>query len=297
MSVKLGGVMTALLTPFSSDGSIDETALRSLVDTQIREGVHGLVACGSTGEFAALSVAERKRVAEIVIDQVQDALPVIVGTGACATAEAVELTAHAKGIGAAAALVVAPYYETPSRDEIIEYYGAVGDVGLQLIAYNLPEVTGFNLDGEFYRDVRKRTSSLTYAKDTSGNMDQAVDLVQNYTDTVDIMIGLDTIVLPGLLMGSCGTIWGAANFAPRECVRVWDAVQNGDYDTARQVFRGIWPILDFLNRNGYAVATKAAATLAGFDVGVPRAPYRELDAPRIEELDRLISNAGISSRR
>lgn len=294
MSTKLSGVMTALSTPFSQDGSIDETLLRALVDIQIREGVHGLVVSGSTGEFAAMSSAERKRIAEVVVEQVQGAVPVVVGTGSCATAEAVDLTAHAKSIGAAAALVVAPYYESPTREEIVEYYGAIGDIGLSMIAYNLPEVTGFNLDGEFYQDVRARTSSLAYAKDTSGNMELAVDLLQNYTDTVDVMIGLDTIVLPGFMMGSCGTIWGAPNFAPRECVRIWDAVQEGDYDSAREVFRKLWPVMDFICRNGYAASTKAAAALVGINAGKPRAPYGELSPQLTQELKSLLENAGIS---
>lgn len=297
MPTQLSGVLVALSTPFDADGRIDEAKLRDHVDFQLEQGVHGVVPGGSTGEFAAMTLDERKRVTEIVTDQVNGAVPVVPGTGACATRDAVELTAHAKDAGATAALVVAPYYETPTREEVIEYYGAVGDVGLTIAAYNLPEVTGINLDGAFYRDLRQRTGSVTHAKDTSGNMEQAIDLLQNYSDTVTVMIGLDTILLPGFLMGIQGTIWGAPNFAPRECVEIWQAVQDGRYDDAKDVFRRIWPVMDFICRHGYAVSTKAAAAAAGIDAGLPRAPYSTLKDDQAKELQRLVAESGISYSR
>lgn len=289
------GVFTALSTPFDSVGAIDETKLRELVDFQMQNGIHGIVPCGSTGEFAALSIEERMRVTEIVIEQVAGEIPVVPGTGACATADAVTLTRHAQEAGASGALVVAPYYETPTREEVIEYYGAIGDVGLTLFAYNLPEVTGINLDGPLYRELRQRTPSVTYAKDTSGNMAQAVDLVQNFSDEVTVFIGHDTIILPGFMMGMAGTIWGAPNFAPRECVKIWDAVQADQYDEARETFKRIWPVLDFLcTKGGYAVSTKAAAAAAGVDAGLARAPYGALRNDLAAELRQLVHAADIS---
>lgn len=295
MSTTIRGVFTALSTPFDADGSIDEGKLRAHVDFQLESGVHGLVPCGSTGEMAGLSLVERKRVTEVVLDQVDGTVPVVPGTGACATRDAVELTRHAKDAGAAGALVIAPYYEVPTREEVVEYYGAIGDVGLPLAAYNLPEVTGINLDGTFYRELRQRTESVIYAKDTSGSMEQAVDLLQNHSDVVTVLIGLDTIILPGFLMGIQGTIWGASNFAPRECVQIWDAVEAGRYDEARDVFARIWPVLEFVcKKGGYAVSVKAAAAAAGIDAGLARAPYGQLRSELRDELTRLVQGAGIS---
>lgn len=286
---EIGGVVVALATPFDHDGRIDEARLREHVDYVLAGGVHGVVPCGSTGEFVALTTAERKRVVEIVLDQVGGAVAVAPGTGALTTREAIDLTHHAAQHGADSALVVAPFYETPTREEVIEHYGAIADaVDLPLIAYNLPAVTGINFDPAFYRELGARTSSYRYVKDTSGNMEQAMSLIYNLGDELKVLIGLDTIILPAFAMGAAGTIWGAPNYLPRECVQLWDDVQAGHLDRAIEGYRAMWNALDFIDREGYAVGTKAAAKLLGVDLGDTRAPYRPFSPQKTAELDALL---------
>ncbi len=286
---ELGGVLVALATTFGDDGRLDEGRLREHVDHVIDQGVHGIVPCGSTGEFATMSMDERKRVVEVVLDQVAGRVPVAPQTGTLATADAVELTKHAADHGAASALVVAPYYETPSREEVIEYYGAIGDaVDMPLIAYNLPAVTGINMDLEFYRDLFTRTDAYKYVKDTSGNMEQAMSLIYNLGPDLKVFVGLDTIVLPAFAMGCAGTIWGAPNWAPSECVRLWEHVQAGRLPEAIADYKVMWNALDLIDREGYAVGTKTAAKLLGLDLGLTRPPFRPWSAETTAELDRRL---------
>src|SRR5215475_15964607 len=165
MTKKLGGILAAISTPFGADGEVDEGRLRSHVDFLIENGLHGLVPCGSTGEFAALTLDERKRVSEIVIEQAAGRVPVAPQTGSTRTAEAVELSKHAAAAGADAILVVQPFYEAPTRREVIEYFATVGEAaGIPVIAYNLPGATGMNLDRAFYQDLLQRTDAVKYVK-------------------------------------------------------------------------------------------------------------------------------------
>jgi len=228
MTKKLSGILAAVSTPFGADGQVDEGRLRDHVDFLIDNGLHGLVPCGSTGEFAALTVEERKRVNEIVIAQAAGRVPVAPQTGSTRTAEAVELSQHAAAAGADAVLVVQPFYEAPTRREVIEYFATVGEAaGIPVIAYNLPGVTGMNLDRPFYRELLERTDAVKYIKDTSGSIEQAFDLIFNLGDAIDTFVGWDTIVLPAFSAGAAGSIWGAPNFAPKECVAIYELAEDG----------------------------------------------------------------------
>ena len=286
---QIGGVLVALATPFANDGEIDEKRLREHVDFVLEGGVHGIVPCGSTGEFVNMSVDERKHVVEIVVDQVAGRVPVVPGTGALTTKDAIELTQHAEKTGAASALVVSPFYETPTRDEVLDYYVEIAEaVSMPLTAYNLPAVTGINLDLAFYQDLMERTDRYAYVKDTSGNMEQAMSLLYNLKGKLGVMVGLDTIILPAFILGAVGTIWGAPNWAPRECVQLWEDVQAGNIEKAVADFGRIYNALDFIDVEGYAVGVKTACRLLGHDLGDTRRPYKRLPAEKEHELDRLL---------
>jgi len=298
MTKKLGGILAAVSTPFAQDGSVDEGALRNHVDFLIENGLHGLVPGGSTGEFAALTLDERKLVNTVVIDQAAGRVPVAPQTGSTRTAEAIELSRHAADAGADAVLLVQPFYEAPTRHEVIEYFATVGQAAnIPVIAYNLPGVTGMNLDRPFYRELLERTDAVKYIKDTSGSIEQAFDLIFNLGDAIDTFVGWDTIVLPAFSAGAAGSIWGAPNFAPKECVAIYELAKAGKYTEALEIFKRLWNVLDFLGKEGYAVATKAAAQAVGVDLGVPRAPYGELPADKKEELTKLIAETGLTYAR
>ena len=295
MTQKLSGILAAVSTPFTADGAVDEARLRSHVDFLIDNGLHGLVPCGSTGEFAALDLDERKRVTEVVIEQAAGRVPVAPQTGSTRTADAVDLSKHAAAAGADAILVVQPFYEAPTRREVIEYFATVGEAaGVPVIAYNLPGATGMNLDRPFYRELLERTDAVKYIKDTSGSIEQAFDLIFNLGDVIDTFIGWDTIVLPAFSAGAAGSIWGAPNFAPKECVEIYELAKRGDTAAAFVIFKRLWNVFDFLGKEGYAVSTKAAAHAAGIDLGAPHAPFSELEPKKLDELRKLVADSGLN---
>ncbi|WP_028921767.1 dihydrodipicolinate synthase family protein [Pseudonocardia acaciae] len=291
---QLGGVIGALSTPFTENGELDLARLRDHVDFLIDNGVHGLVPGGSTGEFAALTLDERKRLHEVVLEHTNGRVPVVPQTGATRTADAVELSRHAGEHGASAVLAVQPFYEPPTRDEVMDYFEAVGRAaGVPVVAYNLPAVTGMNLDRTFYNDLLARTDAVRYVKDTSGSLEQAFDLIFNLGDRLSVFVGWDTLVLPAFAAGSDGTILGAVNFAPKECVRLWELAREGRQAEAHELFRRLWNVLDFLGKEGYAASAKAAAELVGVPLGPPREPYRRLPEHKIKVLTELLERAGL----
>jgi 4-hydroxy-tetrahydrodipicolinate synthase len=295
MTKKLGGILAAVSTPFGADGTVDEARLRSHVDFLIDNGLHGLVPGGSTGEFAALTSDERKFVNKVVIDQAAGRVPVAPQTGSTSTAEAIALSKQAAADGADAILLVQPFYEAPTRREVIEYFATVGQAaGIPVIAYNLPGVTGMNLDRPFYRELLERTDAVKYVKDTSGSIEQAFDLIFNLGDAIDTFVGWDTIVLPAFSAGAAGSIWGAPNFAPKECVAIYELAVAGKTAEAFDIFKRLWNVFDFLGKEGYAVSTKAAAQAVGVDLGAPRAPYGELEPEKLDELRKLVADTGLN---
>lgn len=294
MTTKLSGILAAVSTPFTADDKVDEGRLREHVDFLIDGGLHGLVPGGSTGEFAAMSFDERKRVNEIVIDQTAGRVPVVPHTGSTRTSEAIALSKHAADAGAAAVLVVQPFYEPPTRGEVIEYFAAVGEsAGVPLMVYNLPAVTGMNLDRQFYLDLLERTDTVGYIKDTSGSIEQAYDLIFNLGDAVGTFVGWDTIVLAGFIAGAAGSVWGAPNFAPKECVAVYELAKAGRTAEAVEIFRRLWNVLDFLGKEGYAASVKAAAKAVGVDLGSTRAPFGDLEPDKLDDLRKRIADTGL----
>ena len=174
MTVQLRGVLTALATPFAADGSVDEARLRALVDRSIEGGVHGVVACGSTGEFTALSGDERRLVVETVVDQAARRVPVIAQTGATSTAEAIRLSRHAQSVGADVIMPVAPYYEALSVEETLTYLRAVaGSVDIPVMLYNLPVATGVDLHPDTVGALAREVENIRYIKNTTIDMAQS----------------------------------------------------------------------------------------------------------------------------
>ena len=295
MTKKLGGILAAVSTPFGTDGAVDEARLRGHVDFLIDNGLHGLVPCGSTGEFAALTSDERKFVNKVVIATKLPAASGGTADRSTSTAEATALSKQAAADGADAILLVQPFYEAPTRREVIEYFATVGEAtGIPVIAYNLPGVTGMNLDRLFYRELLERTDAVKYIKDTSGSIEQAFDLIFNLGDAIDTFVGWDTIVLPAFSAGAAGSIWGAPNFAPKECVAIYELAVAGKTAEAFDIFKRLWNVFDFLGKEGYAVSTKAAAQAVGVDLGAPRAPYGELEPEKLDELRKLVAETGLN---
>jgi 4-hydroxy-tetrahydrodipicolinate synthase len=281
------GVMPALVTPFTDDGNqVDERRLRGLVDYVIERGVSALVPCGTTGEFQNLSLDERKKVIEIVVDQAKGKIPVIAGTGHSSTKLTIELTRHAKDVGAEAALVVTPYYHKPMDRGIYEHYRTLTEaVDLPIILYNIPQATGVNLSWQMVEDLVE-IPNIIGLKDSSGELRYMLSVFEKTGSRLSVLCGHDEVVLPALAAGASGMILASANFIPDVWVKVYDAVKKGDLNSARVTQLGIQKIARITARSG-PVGSKAALNMLGVKVGLVRLPLSvggELTYEDMEEL-------------
>lgn len=290
MTAQLGGILTALVTPFSASGHVDEEKLRRLVDRNIQAGVDGVVACGSTGEFAAMSAAERRLVVETVIDQTAGRVPVVAQTGAVSTAEAVELSRHAEKAGASVLMVVAPYYEPLTLDETLRYLRTVAAaVDIPIMLYNLPVATGVNLAPATVGELAREVENIQYIKDTSADMAQAGQLIHSYGDVVSTFVGWDSLLLAALAEGAAGVMAGTANVMAAELVSIHRALAAGDLNRARAEWEQIYPLMDAIMNAPFIPAVKAALNALGFPAGSPREPFLDLDPTTAATITTLAS--------
>lgn len=290
MSEPFHGVLPALITPFTEDGgAVDAAALAGNVERLIAGGVGGLVPGGSTGEFTTLSNAERRQVAEATIEAAGGRVPVVVGTGALSTRETVELSVHAERAGAAAVMVVPPFYDAPKWHELRAHYQAVADaVSIPIMYYNLPGATGVHLSAAQLREL-----PISCLKDTGGDAVAATELIQ--TDGPTLLNGYDTLTFAALAAGVEAIVWGAASILPEPCVELHrHLIDDIDLPAARELWARLWPLCRFLEDHSYAAAVKTACRLVGDTTGPVRAPLLELDDAATDELRTLVDHARLA---
>lgn len=290
MSEPFHGVLPALITPFTEDGdAVDAAALAGNVERLIAGGVGGLVPGGSTGEFTTLSSAERRQVAEATIEAAGGRVPVVVGTGALSTRETVELSVHAERAGAAAVMVVPPFYDAPKWHELRAHYQAVADaVSIPIMYYNLPGATGVHLTAAQLREL-----PISCLKDTGADAVAATELIQ--TDGPTLLNGYDTLTFAALAAGVEAIVWGAASILPEQCVELHRLlIDDIDLPAARELWARLWPLCRFLEDQSYSAAVKTACRLVGDTTGPVRAPLLELDDAATGELRTLVDHARLA---
>jgi 4-hydroxy-tetrahydrodipicolinate synthase len=278
------GVLPALITPFTDDGDvIDAQALAAIVDRVIGAGVGGLVPGGSTGEFTTLSHAERRELVELTVQAAAGRVPVVAGTGALSTRETVELSVHAERAGAAAVMIVPPFYDALSWRELRAHYTAVADaIGIPIMYYNLPSASGVELTAAQLREL-----PISCLKDTGGDAVAATELIQ--TDGPTLLNGCDTLTFAALAAGVRAVVWGAASIVPAQCVELHRLlIDDIDLPAARELWTRLWPLCQFLEGQSYSAAVKAACGLVGDATGPVRAPLLPLDDAATSELRTLL---------
>ena len=280
----LRGAFTALVTPFTSDGDLDEPAFRRIVRWQILAGIDGLVPCGTTGESPTLTTDERERVIAATIEVARerasrDRVLVVAGTGTNDTASTIRATRRAAEIGADAALVVAPYYNRPDGRMLEAHFRAVADEGdLPIVVYNVPSRTGANVDaGTFLRLAEH--PRVVAVKEASGNLDQIATICRDRPRDVAVLAGDDAWTLPILAMGGDGVVSVASNEIPGELVALCAAARAGDWDAARRIHDRWLPLFQGNFRGGpNPVPVKAALRLMGLlESDMVRGPLLPLD--------------------
>lgn len=289
--MKLQGVLSAIVTPFSADGErIDEPALRALVDQGIADGLDGFVPAGGTGEFSVLSHQERLRLVEIVTEQVAGRASVLAHTGATSTREAVALSKHAEQCGATAIMLATPYYEPIGFDEAFSYYAGVASAtSLPICAYNFPPATGLHLDVDFLLKLTREIPQVRYVKDSSANIAQMNTLLSDHAHEIEFLNGEDILMLPALMLKAPGMVMGIANFAGPALAKLHRASQAGDEHTVVTLWQQINPLIRLLGSGRYNSGVKAACELLGLRTGPVRAPIPPYSAAQREALKAVLA--------
>jgi 4-hydroxy-tetrahydrodipicolinate synthase len=289
------GILAAVVSPLTPDAStIDADGVKRVTEHVIGGGIHGLVPGGSTGEFTTLTTNERKRVNELYIEAAAGRVPVIAGTGALSTAETVELSQHAGQVGAAAVMVVPPFYDAPSFDELLAHYGAVSDaIDLPIMYYNIPSASGVELTADQLAELARKTRITCY-KDTGGDAVKFGAVLQNHGADIAALNGWDTLTFDGLALGAKAGVWGAATVMPQLCAELFEALSvRADLAAARELWTKIYPVCQFLESHNYACGIKTGLELVGQSAGPTRLPVLPLAAQYRDELRDLLVAAGV----
>jgi 4-hydroxy-tetrahydrodipicolinate synthase len=289
----LHGVLPALITPFSANGeTIDGESLTAIVERLIQGGVGGLGPGGSTGEFTTLTGSERRELVEITVAAAAGRVPVVAGTGALSTRETVELSVHAERSGAAAVMIVPPFYDTLSWRELLAHYSAVAArIAIPIVYYNLPSATGLTLDLAKYQELQ-RVAGVTSLKDTGGDATAATELIQAGDRAPTLMNGWDTLTFAALAAGVRAVVWGTATILPEQCVELHRLlIDDLDLAAGRELWARLWPLCAFLEGCSYPAAVKAACALVGDTTGPTREPLLPLTEEETAELRLLLDRA------
>jgi 4-hydroxy-tetrahydrodipicolinate synthase len=266
------GAITALVTPFA-DNKLDEAHLKKNIEHQIASGISALVPVGTTGESPTLDFDEHERVIEITVAAAAGRVPVIAGTGANATPEALRLQRHAKEVGAAAGLSVNPYYNKPSQEGLYRHYMTIADaVDLPIVLYNIPGRSGINLAPATVARLAKHPN-IVAIKEASGSVDQATEI--RSLCPITILSGDDGLTLPLMSIGASGVISVLSNLLPAHVVQLVNLFKTGHVADAAALHTKFFPLIKPLFADGNPAGIKWAMRLAGTDTGELRLPLVE----------------------
>lgn len=259
----LSGCGTALVTPFTARGEVDEPALRRLVEWQITEGVHFLVPCGSTGEAATLTMAEHRRVVEITVEVTEGRVPVVAGAGTNDTARAIALSREMQAAGATHLLHVSPAYNKPPQRGIIAHFRAIADaVDLPIVVYNVPGRTASNIESKTTLALAQHPR-IVAIKEASGNLAQVTDILRHRPADFSVLSGDDAFTLAIMAAGGDGVISVVSNATPRLVARLVDWCASGNFAEARALAMRLTPWFEAAFIDSNPIPVKAALAMMG----------------------------------
>jgi 4-hydroxy-tetrahydrodipicolinate synthase len=261
---KFTGAITALVTPFTTSGTVDYDALRSLVQFQLDGGIDALVPCGSTGEAVTLNTDEYTQVIKTVVTEVAGKIPVIAGAGSNDTQKAITFSRLAKEAGADGLLHVTPFYNKPTPNGIVAHFKAIADeVALPIILYNVPGRTGSNISAALTLRVAKEVEQVVAVKEASGDLGQMMEIIKNASADFTVLSGDDALTLPLLSVGGDGCISVVANEVPLEFAQLVHTALSGDFATAKEIHYKIFALMNANFSETNPIPVKTALALMG----------------------------------
>jgi len=292
--MKFRGLGTALVTPFRTDGALDDNALARFVDWQIDEGVDFLVPCGTTGENPALSVDEHRRVVEICVKRANGRVPVLAGAGNNSTDRAIELALIAIDLGADGVLTITPYYNKPTPDGLRRHFGLQAEAiekrasGFPMVMYNVPGRTGVNMTAATTLQIAREVPNVVAVKEASANMEQILTILRERPEGFGVLSGDDAWTLGLIACGADGLVSVASNEVPRLMKQMVSAALRGDFAGARTINNRLLPLLtgNFIESNPIPVKTamKMMGVLENDTVRSPLAPITEANRERLKAI-------------
>jgi 4-hydroxy-tetrahydrodipicolinate synthase len=296
MRTPFTGVGTALVTPFTKSGALDEAAVRRLARRQIDAGIHFLVPCGTTGENPTLSHAERLRVVEIVVDEARGKIPILAGAGGYDTKEVIHAAADMQKLGVAGFLSVTPYYNKPSQEGLYQHYRAIAEsTPLPIIVYNVPGRTGVNVEVQTIARLAQ-ISNIVGVKEASGNVTQMCEICRAVPADFLVLSGDDALTLPVMAVGGRGIISVASNEIPAEMVQMVEAAERNDFAAARAIHARVVPLMliNFVEAN--PIPVKAAMAAMGLLEEVYRLPMVPPQPPSREKILKVLKDLNLASK-
>ncbi len=288
----LRGCGTALATPFATDGSLDERALRAFVEWQVTEGIHFVVPCGSTGEAATMSGEEHRRVVEITVEVVNGRVPVVAGAGSNDTRKAIALSKEMLAAGATHLLHTSPMYNKPPQRGIVAHFKAIADaVDLPLVVYNVPGRTGSNVTAASTLELAEHVN-ITAVKEAGGDLAQIAEIIRNKQSDFSVLSGDDALTLAVMAEGGDGVISVTSNVVPKLASQIIEAWENGDVNGAREIAHRLapWTSAAFVESN--PVPLKAALAMMGKMSNALRLPLVPLAATHGELVRKALLSVG-----
>jgi 4-hydroxy-tetrahydrodipicolinate synthase len=292
VTVPFRGTYTVMITPFDAKGGLDLKATADFVDWQVREGIHGLVPLGSTGEFLSLTDDERTAVAETVIKTAAGRVPVLVGTGAENTDDVIRYSREAEALGADGVMIIPPFYSTPSEDELFEHYRRIGEaIGLPIMIYNNPNTANVDLTPPIVARL-SQINNVSYIKESTMDVTRIRDILEFCGDRMTVFGGI--MGFESFLEGAQGWVAVASNVLPKQSAQIFSLwADNRDFDGAKAIYKQILPIIRLVGGTRYVSASKAALELMGRGVGKPRPPRLPLPAADMAELVDALRQVGL----
>jgi 4-hydroxy-tetrahydrodipicolinate synthase len=290
---KIQGAITAIVTPMR-DGKVDEQGLTDLIDFQIEGGINGIVPCGTTGESATLDFDEHKRVIELTVKAVDGRVPVIAGTGANNTLEAIELTESAKASGADAVLSVVPYYNKPSQEGLYQHFKAILDaVDIPMVLYNVPGRTVTNMEPATVARLAE-LENVVAIKEASGSLNQISDVIRRCPDDFTVLSGDDFTSMATVLVGGKGVISVTSNIEPGGMADMMAAALAGDLARANEIHYRLFGLMGTMFCYPSPAPAKKALQLMGKIASAEvRLPMTEMDDASIAKLTAEMKTVGL----
>jgi 4-hydroxy-tetrahydrodipicolinate synthase len=285
----LRGCATALVTPFTTTGAVDEAALRRLIEHQIAGGVKLLVPCGTTGESATMTEAEDQQVIKLTIETAKGRARVIAGTGSNSTAAAIEYSQQARALGADAVLVVAPFYNKPTQDGLYAHFRAIAEaVGdLPVVIYNVPGRTSSNITSHTTLRLAREVENIVAVKEASGNLGQIMEILRGRPEGFRVLSGDDSFTFPMIALGADGLISVASNEAPDLMSQMVELALAGNWNEARQLHYKLLPLMDVNFIESSPGPVKAALAMMGMieeSYRLPLVPIQEQSKVRVRSV-------------